>query len=237
MSGFSVPALLQHLREAPSSLGATDTLVLPLPQVASAWLYVAWGLVLAWGLGALVQSFAARVGLHAHGLLARRVAAVLAFGWAWVPGPWGPVHWLGLAFLAPSVGTALLSAACVWGCARPLSVARRGLWFLPVCGVLLGWVLLLDTFALLPGEWYAFGFSAAAVWVVAAVACVPWLFWGTAQTRWIWALLPIVVLVFVALRLPTGNVWDAVLDPWLWLVLQGMLVRKVLALRRSRKRL
>jgi hypothetical protein len=25
-----------------------------------------------------------------------------------------------------------------------------------------------------------------------------------------------VVVLFVALRLPTGNVWDAVLDPWLW---------------------
>jgi hypothetical protein len=31
--------------------------------------------------------------------------------------------------------------------------------------------------------------------------------------------------VFGIWRLPTGNAWDAVLDPWLWLVLQGYLVR------------
>jgi hypothetical protein len=27
--------------------------------------------------------------------------------------------------------------------------------------------------------------------------------------------------LFVLLRLPTGNVWDALLDPWLWLLLQA----------------
>jgi hypothetical protein len=35
------------------------------------------------------------------------------------------------------------------------------------------------------------------------------------------------VLLFVLLRLPTGNVWDAVLDPWLWLGLHWVLLRGV----------
>jgi hypothetical protein len=36
------------------------------------------------------------------------------------------------------------------------------------------------------------------------------------------------LLLFAATRLPTGNLWDAVLDPWLWLALQGVLVRRLL---------
>jgi uncharacterized membrane protein len=108
----------------------------------------------------------------------------------------------------------------------PAAKETRGAWFLPLCGVLLGWVLLLDTFALLPGQWYGLGFSPAAVLTVAVVACVPWLFGGATQSRaWV---LPVVVVIFVALRLPTGNVWDAVLDPWLWLALHGVLLRRVL---------
>jgi hypothetical protein len=39
-----------------------------------------------------------------------------------------------------------------------------------------------------------------------------------------WRLPPVllvgVLLVHVVLRLPTGNVWDALLDPWLWAALQ-----------------
>jgi len=33
-------------------------------------------------------------------------------------------------------------------------------------------------------------------------------------------LLGAVLLLQVLLRLPTGNLWDALLDPWLWVVLQ-----------------
>jgi hypothetical protein len=37
---------------------------------------------------------------------------------------------------------------------------------------------------------------------------------------------PVVALVFVVWRLPSGNVWDAILDPWAWLVLQGWLLAR-----------
>jgi hypothetical protein len=36
------------------------------------------------------------------------------------------------------------------------------------------------------------------------------------------------LLLFAATRLPTGNVWDAILDPWLWLLLQLVLLRRLL---------
>jgi hypothetical protein len=29
------------------------------------------------------------------------------------------------------------------------------------------------------------------------------------------------------LRLPTGNVWDAVLDPWLWVLAQYLALRQL----------
>jgi hypothetical protein len=36
---------------------------------------------------------------------------------------------------------------------------------------------------------------------------------------------PAALLLFAATRLPTGNVWDALIDPWLWLFLNGALFR------------
>jgi hypothetical protein len=41
-------------------------------------------------------------------------------------------------------------------------------------------------------------------------------------------LVPVALLLFAATRLPTGNVWDAVLDPWLFLALHGMVVGRLL---------
>jgi hypothetical protein len=36
-----------------------------------------------------------------------------------------------------------------------------------------------------------------------------------------------VLAVFVLLRLPTGNLWDALLDPWLWVALHVLALRRV----------
>ena len=41
------------------------------------------------------------------------------------------------------------------------------------------------------------------------------------------AMLVLVALVLVGTRLPSGNVWDAVLDPGLWLVVQLWGLRQV----------
>ena len=93
----------------------------------------------------------------------------------------------------------------------------RSLRLLLLPGVLLGWVLLLDTLAWFPVSVYAWGFAAPAVAVAVGAAALFWLQQGTRASA-----LPLCVLaLFVLTRLPTGNLWDALLDPWLWLVLQS----------------
>jgi hypothetical protein len=44
----------------------------------------------------------------------------------------------------------------------------------------------------------------------------------------------VVLAAYVLLRLPTGNVWDAVLDPFVWLALHVQLWRAGCAWRASR---
>ena len=98
---------------------------------------------------------------------------------------------------------------------------------LVLAALVVGWLLLLDTLAQLPVALYALGFDAPALAVVAMATLLPLLQAGAARRVSTW-LGPLAVLVFVLLRLPTGNVWDAVLDPWLWLGLHGYLLRVVL---------
>jgi hypothetical protein len=112
------------------------------------------------------------------------------------------------------------------------------MWGVAFAGVLLGYALVLDTFALFPVQWYAWGFGPLAVAVVAAVALLPFAFPGFAgkppRAAWV---LPVAVALFVLTRLPSGNVWDAVLDPFTWLALQVYLLRSMFtALRRSATR-
>jgi hypothetical protein len=135
---------------------------------------------------------------------------------------------LGLAFQGPSLAAVLLCDALLRSrffptrngpsineLPNPIALA------LALAGVVLGWALLLDTLALLPMQLYAWGFSPVAVGLVLVVALVPWLVgverYSFGRSR-VWVL-PLAVVVFVVLRLPSGNVWDAVLDPWLWLAL------------------
>ena len=144
-----------------------------------------------------------------------------------LPGQWTPSFWLGLAFQSPSVMTTALllwvSVHLLWPgvCHRPDPAQLQSLWRLSLTSVVLGWVLLLDTFALWSFSLYAFGFSPAAVLVVALLAVVPWVM-GSTHNMWRLPLVLLggVLLLHVVLRLPTGNVWDALLDPWLWAALQ-----------------
>jgi len=219
---------------------ASHAPLLPTAGAMQLWLHLGWSVVLAW---------------LAAWWVPRRpwLAALLAALWAWAPGAYSPAYWLGLAFQAPSVATVLLCAGglAAWAAQRfapcpppaaqappgteqnavpPRRLADRRVLALAGLGALAGWVLLLDTFALLSAPIYAWGFSPLAVGLIALVAVLPWA-WGpaggTAQ-GWRLAVVPLAVLVFVVWRLPGGNVWDAVLDPWLWLALQVQLARMVL---------
>lgn len=209
------------------ALTAQDGALLPSPWLMRWGLYLGWSVVLAW-VGALLASARPRpVRLAVAGFLA---------AWCWVPGPYGPVHWLGLAFQAPSLSSVLLCSLLLHARlspAEPRQVGRgctgqRSALALAGVGVALGWLLLLDTLALWPVQLYAWGFSPAATALALGVALLPWsLSHGTramGARQWVaaWS-----VLLFVGLRLPTGNVWDALLDPWLWVALHVFVVQSV----------
>ncbi|MFZ4624668.1 MAG: hypothetical protein ACOYNF_10590 [Rhodoferax sp.] len=214
-----------------------DAPYLPAAALAPGALWLSW----AWLLGAAVLWFgrgsAARL---------RWPAAWLVMLWTLLAGFWqplySPAYWLGLAFQGPSVTSALLCLGYLvqQGCwpqperstlaARGDTPAERGLnaWHgLDVAGVLLGWLLLLDLLACWPQAIYAWGFSPAALAGLGALTVLLWLVWGDRQSaRQVSALLAAVLLWYAASRLPSGNLWDAVLDPLLWLALNLIMLRR-----------
>jgi hypothetical protein len=198
---------------------ATDNPLLPHLTLMQWALRGGWMLVLGSGVLLLARQLAApyRVGLIG-----------LVMVWTALPGAASPVHWLGLAFQAPSLMSMVICLAWLLSPARWSPVAARApvaslvqprlaiLKIMSGLGVILGWVLLLDTLAWLPVSVYAWGFSSAAVAALAVCAALLWLRCGSVGLA-----LPLLVLtLFVLTRLPTGNVWDALLDPWLWVALQ-----------------
>jgi len=217
-----------------SALLNTATPALPDAWLVRMYLPLGWAVVLAaMGLVLLARlSFKARCAL-AGGLVV----------WALVPGPLSPTYWLGLAFQAPSVASVLLGGWLVWrglfsraGAAKP-EVPASVRWWLVLPAVLLGYALLLDTLALLPWHMVGWGFSGALLLALMAWTLMPWLLGGGHQDGakaplWI---APGALLLFAATRLPSGNVWDALMDPLLWLLLQGVLLRHLRRRYRSRR--
>jgi hypothetical protein len=135
--------------------------------------------------------------------------------------------YLALAFQTPSL---VLVAWALWCWADVLQLRGPVVTTpLPVAllGVLLGWALVLDTLNYWPTffnpQLYALGFDAAGLWGVLATAAAV-LLWTEVPRRWVLSAVA-VLAVYVLLRLPTGNVWDAVLDPFVWLALHVQLWR------------
>lgn len=216
---------------------------LPEPLMSKTYLSVSWAVVLvAMGLGVVRWLKGARDvarSVSGGGSAWRWVMALAPWAlgiWALLPAPWSASYWLGLAFQAPSLLTTGLCAVYVaqgvrpklmfsaqsqtfanWGLnGRQVPAALLGL---VLCGIAFGWLLLLDTLNLLHLQVFAWGFSPLAV---ALGLCVVW-----AQPyqplRWtVW----LVMWVYVITRLPTGNVWDALLDPFLWIYLHLWLFRR-----------
>ncbi len=194
-----------------------------LPSAAAmpwAW-HAAWAVVLA----ALAVALAARLPRVARAVLG---GAVLL--WTLAGGAWSPAFALGLVFQAPSLLLVLLCARELfraWGATapgqRPASGSATIALAAGLCAVLLGWALLLDSFALLPWPLYAAGFSRASLLVVLLVAGGLWVLRGAAAPGLAGCVL-LALLLFVLLRWPSGNLWDALLDPllWLWLQLRGL---------------
>jgi hypothetical protein len=197
------------------------------------------GLAVGWAL--VLALLGAGIGYKLSQNGRRWMALALAL-WAFVPGPVSPAYWLGLAFNTPSL-TAMLLAG--WGlcwllfdadtravlpslhCEAVEPGATAAQWWQLWAWVALGYLLMLDTFAVLPLQIYAWGFSPFLLLGLLALGLLPWLLGGHALVRRVapvW-LAPVAMLLFAATRLPTGNLWDALLDPWLWLILQWLLVR------------
>lgn len=207
---------------------------LPASSVSAVWMHGGWSVVLAW-LGMELSQWIfpaprgrASAGLGLAGQWPRAVALVLMV-WACVPGPWGIAFWLGLAFQSPSVLTVGLAAAGLWRrMGGALGWGARWTLAYWAAAIALGWVLLLDSFALWPIALYGWGFEPIAVVALSVAVALPMAIPGTqASTSMGWRLALIVLLLYVMLRLPTGNVWDAVLDPWGWVALQVLAVRRL----------
>jgi hypothetical protein len=112
---------------------------------------------------------------------------------------------------------------------RTSNVWRQLPW-LSLAGVVLGWALWLDTFNRWPsmpeGMWgdawnvpfYAWGFGWPALVVVAVSlwAYAAWTVRVTGQLSRGVQVAAVALSMFALTRWPTGNVWDALLDPWLW---------------------
>jgi hypothetical protein len=140
---------------------------------------------------------------------------------ALVPGAQGPVYWLALAYQMPSLAS--IALALWWLRGEATGQRTRlpiALW---ASAAALGLLLLLDTLALLPWVVYSKGFftETLTVWLVlSALMCTRPNLRGYG-----WVALA-VGFTFALTRLPTGNLWDALSDPWLFLLALTILLRR-----------
>ncbi|NDB01201.1 MAG: hypothetical protein EBY25_09805, partial [Betaproteobacteria bacterium] len=175
-------------------------------------------------------------GLHTQDL-ARPLLWALTLGgvvhlvllWVALPGSASLAYWLAQAFQMPSLSSAALGLGYLWRVWRgpPMAGARAGarvgaraatacqlMHSLRWLAVLLGWLLLLDLLALLPLSLYGLGFGTPALGVAVSLLLLFWLRWGAEPAARPWlALAAAVLLLFVLTRWPSGNLWDALLDP------------------------
>lgn len=152
-----------------------------------------------------------------------------------LPGTMSPAYWLGLAFQYPSgvlVGCCALRLAERWhGIRRSRAMPHALAGVLAVTGTL----LYLDTVGWLARGFYYAGFGPVlmpALALLAAAACALAIVRGHARGPA--SALLFAVALFSLLRLPSGNLWDALLDPLLWGWAMSTLL--VAALRKTGRR-
>ena len=147
------------------------------------------------------------------------VALVLicAVGLQALPGEASLAYWLGLAFQWPSgflVGLCLVRLHSA-SQGSPATTAMTPALAVPI--VLTGSVLYFDAIGLISQGYYYWGFGpegAPLLALVITVACVATAVLSRACPQSLALLMG--MTIFAVLRLPTGNFWDALIDPFLW---------------------
>ena len=204
--------------------------ITPALGLQSITLHVGWALVL----GAM-SAFC----LRPFPKMLRLVVVALVMLAGLLPGEWSPGWWLGLAFQAPSLtlqGIALLYLIRMWRLrdvspVETVNSAAYARWpnSLLLMAICIGWMHALDTFAAFDVQLYALGFTPYAILALLLLAAVLRLFSlrsGDASDMQRHRDLAVIILgamaIHVLTRLPTGNAWDALMDPWLWLCAQAL---------------
>lgn len=153
---------------------------------------------------------------------------------------------LALSFQTPSLLSQTLLLTVLWHGLRARAPRANAPEFTPrraphgpwAITALLGWVLLLDTLGWGGTFIYAWGFGPA-VPVAVLLGCAAGLAWAVGrpqavgQTHWLWCL-AVAMGLFVLTRAPSGNAWDAISDPWLWLIAHAMCAAPLWRSARSR---
>jgi hypothetical protein len=174
--------------------------------------WLAFGLMLAFGRRSLFIALV--IALLAMAPLHENISAAMA-----LRGLWGD----------PSITSMLLMVLSLFG---KLPSALRFDWRLPALAALLG--ILLYASAL--GPWnidlYRFGYQP--VWLVAVLGAIALIAWGRGQAIYLW-LLGIDLLAWQANWLESTNLWDALFDPLLIIVMLVLALRNGYRARQHRK--
>ena len=189
---------------------------LPGFDLQAVYLDVGWGIVLA----SIAVSLFERPHLR-HLRPARRVKIVLlasaCIGSMWLPPPFSPSFWLGMSFQYPSLMlVTLMTFYLVGRLAYPLRITSV-LSTRPAASlVALGIVLYGGVFLWVPIDLYAVGYGRFSAVLIATVLVLVWCRDGIASGT-ACAAVALAALTHATTRLPTGNAWDAVLDPLLFI--------------------
>lgn len=198
--------------------------ITPSLTVLSIGMRIGWALVLGAVSARLLRQtqFSLRVGI-----------TLLVMAFCMLPSQWSPSWWLGLACQTPSLvlqglcGIYLYQQWCSRHDALPSQLAENTTWpiNLLLITIGIGWLLALDTFALLTVQLYPIGFTPYAVLAALFFACLLQLISARSDhapqrhhDRSLAVVVLISILVHLITRLPTGNLWDVLIDPWLWIL-------------------
>lgn len=187
-------------------------MILPDLQAQSSYTRLSWGILLAAGVVLATRRVAPLQGIQRHASVS---LAVLAIGLMWLPAAWSPAFWLAGGFQAPSLLTSVLASMFVLSkLVGTVDLRFRPQWPHSATISATGLALGLSTFGFTGTDLYALGMKP---WLAAGLATGFVAIWWLAGTRSAaWSLAPgLAAIIYGMTRLPTGNAWDALIDPFL----------------------